>query len=712
MAGNNSSDHHRIPLLRSDRIETRLYQESIAERILERNTLVVLPTALGKTVIAALACASSLYNFKHKRVLVMAPTRPLVLQHHETYTRLLKLRATDMVTLTGKTPAVYRKLVWNGTTKIVFATPQIVKNDIENKILTLRDFSLLVFDECHRARKDYAYTNVAQKYVEQSSWPIILGMTASPGADREKIIDICKALFIEQIEYRSEEDHGVIPYIFEVEVERRLVDLPNEYREIGRTIRAMLGDRLNQLSRTGLIRTGTERVSRKDLLALGEQLRDRLGRTIKEWRGPIYNSIVIQSACLTLYHALELLETQGIQTLKSFLERIEQPTESKRSHGNIINDMRYQELKRLVEEHSKLEHPKIPLMKEIVEEQIHQCPESKVLIFTQYRDTASYIVDRLRDVVGVKAQRFVGQATKDGDPGLRQDEQVEIIENYREGNTNVLVATCIAEEGLDIPNVDLVIFYEPIPSEIRYIQRKGRTGRKAAGKAVILAANDTFDIAYLHASRRRIEKMRRIIESLNVELAPLARIGPEPQPMRMSADDIRELEEGITSSNEQTTAEPEKHAKEFLKEVDKTSRYVWKKVMKTDVEGLQVDQLLQEAMKEGITSAVIDAAIERLEEAGKVARIDNDRIVTITNMSMGEPPVAANDGLYEVLVEDISPGKAVVLIDGKQRARLTEQDFEGPQNLIKKKSRFKARGAFYHCDGTLHFRVIEVVQQL
>jgi len=149
-----------------------------------------------------------------------------------------------------------------------------------------------------------------------------------------------------------------------------------------------------------------------------------------------------------------------------------------------------------------------------------------------------------------------------------------------------------------------------------------------------------------------------------------------------------------------------------LKEVDKASRYVWKKVMKTDVEGLQVDQLLQEAVKEGITSAVIDAAIERLEGAGKVARIDNDRIVAIANMSVGEPPVAANDGLYEVLVEDISPGKAVVLIDGKQRARLTEQDFEGPQNLIKKKARFKARGAFYHCDGTLHFRVIEVVQQL
>ena len=206
--------------------------------------------------------------------------------------------------------------------------------------------------------------------------------------------------------------------------------------------------------------------------------------------------------------------------------------------------------------------------------------------------------------------------------------------------------------------------------------------------------------------------MRRIIESLNVELIPLARIGPKPQPAQMTSEDIRKLEEDVALSNEQRTVEPERHEKKFLKEVDKASRYVWKKVLKTDVEGLEVEQLLQEAGKEGMMSAVIVAAVERLEEAGQVARIDNGRIVTITNMSMGESAPGVNKSLYDVFVEEISPGKAVVLIDGKQRARLTEQDFEGPKNLIKKKAKFKARGAFYRDDGTLHFRVMEVVQQL
>jgi Fanconi anemia group M protein len=189
-----------------------------------------------------------------------------------------------------------------------------------------------------------------------------------------------------------------------------------------------------------------------------------------------------------------------------------------------------------------MEHPKVPLLKRLVQNQIGQNPTSKVLVFTQYRDTATHIVDRLREVSGLTVERFVGQASKEDDIGLSQEEQAEIIKNFRDGDTSVLVATCIAEEGLDIPSVDLVIFYEPIPSEIRYIQRKGRTGRKTTGKALILVANDTSDIAYLHASRRRVERMRKIIASLNLELKPLRRLGQEAQPNLMPSEKMLNIE--------------------------------------------------------------------------------------------------------------------------------------------------------------------------
>ena len=706
--------HVESPLVWPGRVEARLYQEAIAEKATTRNTLVVLPTALGKTVISALAVARFLCNYKHMRVLVMAPTRPLVLQHRETYARILMLAEEDAVTLTGKTPAVYRKQIWDGGARIIFATPQVVENDLENGCLTLREFSLLVFDECHRARKEYAYTDVAKKYVEQSPWPMILGMTASPGADEKKIGEICQALFIEQIEYRSEEDSDVAPYVNPVEVEWKYVNLPNEYRQLSQIIRSMLNERLSWLNRLGIIHTKPEYVSRRDLLEAGEELRYRLEETMEEERGPIYSAIVAQSASLTLFHALELLETQGISTLLSFLQRMELESEEKRSYKTIINDPQYTELKTLLNQNLELEHPKMPLLKGEVESQVKQHPNSKVLVFTQYRDTASHLVNKLRENTELGVERFVGQASKQDDPGLSQDEQAELLRNFRDGDTNALVATCIAEEGLDIPSVDLVVFYEPIPSEIRYIQRKGRTGRKTAGKAIILAANNTFDIAYLYASRRRVERMRKIASTLNRELNPLMRPGPRPEPDPMTVEELRDLEKNarITAIQPQLVKPEEEKVKQFLKEVDKASRILWRKAMRAGGRGMLIEDLTEELVEEGITPATVKAAIDRLEETGQIGKIGWDRIVPATSVSTPQTRDGSERDVYEVMVEKIYPGSAVVLINGKWRARMTPQDFEGPTGIIKKDARFKATGSLYRDGNTLCLRVRQVTQIL
>jgi Fanconi anemia group M protein len=710
-----SSRHVESPLVWPGRVEVRLYQRTIAENACQKNTLVVLPTALGKTIISALAAAHFLYNHKHARMLVMAPTRPLVLQHKETYMRILKLKDDDAVTLTGKTPAPYRKQVWYGQARVIFATPQVVKNDLaESAQLTLRDFSLLVFDECHRARKEYAYTDVARKYVEQSAWPMILGMTASPGADKKKIEEICQALFIEQIEYRSEEDPDVAPYINPVEVEWRYVDLPEEYRELSRTVRSMLNPRLSWLNSIGAIQRKSEYVGRRDLLEAGEELRYRLEETIEEERGPILRAIVTQSASLTLFHELELLETQGIPTAISFLRKVERESGDKRSYRTIIGDPQYPQLKSLLLRNLKLEHPKVPILARLVEDQIEQHPNSKILIFTQYRDTATHLVDQLKENRALTVERFVGQASKQNDPGLSQDEQAEILRNFRDGDTNALVATCIAEEGLDIPSVDLVVFYEPIPSEIRYIQRKGRTGRKTAGKVTILAANNTFDIAYLYASRRRVERMRKITSALNLELTPLTRPGPKPEADPMTVEELSELERHarVAVIEPQLIRPEEEKVKEYLREVEKASRILWKQIMKAGSEGLAIEDLAQDVVEEGITPATTKAAIERLEEIGQLGRVGWDRVVATVSVQTRQTAGIPERDVYEVIVEKIYPGNAVVLINDKWRARLAHEDFEGPAGLVKKNAKFKARGILYRDKGTLCFRVQEVTQIL
>src|SRR4030042_4228025 len=90
------------PLIRYERIDTRLYQENIAAKARLRNTLVVLPTALGKTVITALVAAHFLFNQKQTHILMMAPTRPLVLQHHQSFLEILKIPDDEAIVLTGK----------------------------------------------------------------------------------------------------------------------------------------------------------------------------------------------------------------------------------------------------------------------------------------------------------------------------------------------------------------------------------------------------------------------------------------------------------------------------------------------------------------------------------------------------------------------------------------------------------------------------------
>ncbi|MFN4133515.1 MAG: helicase-related protein, partial [Candidatus Hadarchaeales archaeon] len=525
------------PLLRKELLEEREYQVNIAKEAVRKNTLVVLPTALGKTIIAVLAAAHFLYSYRRMKVLVMAPTRPLVLQHRNTFLRLLRLRSSDVEVLTGKSPPTYRFRAWEGNARVYFATPQVVNNDHENG-LKLDKFSFLVFDECHRARKNYAYTKVAQAYVSESPYPIILAMTASPGAERKKIEELCRALFIEHVEMRTEEDSDVQPYVGKIGLEWIRVPLPDSYKEIHRQIREMLEKRLASLSSMGVIKKHPRFIFRNDLLEAGERLRGMLASAPSAGRGRIFGAIFLQSSAMTLYHALELLESQGLHTFASFLERLKKS--GKKSHRSLVKEMEKAGVFQKLDE--KEEHPKIKILEAEVRQQFLANSSSKVIVFTQYRDTSSWIVERLRKL-GIQAERFVGQADKEGEMGMSQDEQARLLEKFRAGEVRVLVATSIAEEGLDIPNVDLVVFYEPVPSEIRYIQRKGRTGRGKFGRVVILATENSLDTTYLMSSRKKVEKMKRMIKRLNMELSPIMRFGSPPSLEPMTPEELMEAEE-------------------------------------------------------------------------------------------------------------------------------------------------------------------------
>jgi Fanconi anemia group M protein len=165
----------------------------------------------------------------------------------------------------------------------------------------------------------------------------------------------------------------------------------------------------------------------------------------------------------------------------------------------------------------KIEHPKLGEIVAISESEFKENPNAKIMVFSQFRETAQAISSRLNEIPGVKSAVFIGQAKKLG-VGLSQKEQRQVIEDFREGKLNVICATSIGEEGLDIPEVSAVIFYEPIPSAIRKIQRAGRTARLAPGKLIILVTKDTRDEIHHYASNARERKMYRTIEIVKQEL--------------------------------------------------------------------------------------------------------------------------------------------------------------------------------------------------
>jgi ERCC4-related helicase len=697
------------PLIFDATVEDREYQRSISRAAKDRNTLVVLPTALGKTIISALVVADLLHEYRGKRVLVMAPTRPLCVQHAASFRKVMRLPEEDIVILTGKTPADFREVTWNGRSRLVFATPEVVRNDLMAKRMDLSGFGLLVFDECHRSVKEYAYTEIASQYAKTSDYPLILGMTASPGSDVQKVKAVCESLSIEHVEYRSDEDPDVRPYIHPITVEWKTVDLPPAYQPIIRLLKGMLDERVRWLRARGYLKGQFINVTRTQLVELGVELRYSAELSIEEERGPIYGIIARQASALTLYHMLELLETQGAHTLKAFMERME--GDEKRSRSALLKEQAYAEAYRLLGGERILDHPKVGALAMLANQQLTASPDSRMLVFTQYRDTATHLVEALNSVKGVRAERFVGQATKLGDRGLTQEKQASLIRDLRKGYLNTLVATSIAEEGLDIPEVDLVVFYEPVPSEIRHIQRRGRTGRKTAGKVVILVANGTSDAFYVQASARRVEKMREIAADLNRLLEPVLRTKQRPPPVPMTADEMARLlpqrpagekegerEEVLISLKAETES-----AEEIRRGMVRAAKQVYLRILEVGYAGVSDEELYREFEEEGYSRSIVRLALDRLAKAKRIA----------SSRGVSAVPARTIPGTrrMEIEIEKLVSGHAVAWIDGKWKAKLLPENYEGPRELIKKGSRFEALCSLYDESGVLCVTVRQVVRR-
>lgn len=491
----------------------RTYQSSIFETAKDKNTLVVLPTGLGKTAIAMMLAARRFLMHPSKKVVFLAPTKPLVIQHLESFQKQFALPEEKFALFTGAISPEKRKSLWSQAS-IIFSTPQTLENDVLSGRISFKDVSLLIFDEAHRATGDYAYVFLAKEYVSQSLHQRILALTASPGTDNESINNIMHNLFIEALEYRKKDDSDVAEHTQDLDVSWEHVVLNEPLEKIVSWLKAAYIQRLNQVKEYGFLSNPVDSYRKTALL----QLQHKLHGQISSGKPPVelLHSISLLSQALKIQHALELAETQTIYALHEYIQGIiSQSRVSKvRSVKQVAIDPNVLSALAAARDliANKVEHPKLLLLINKIKDKLNEQPDAKILIFTQFRDTALRIEEFLDGICS--SSIFFGQAKKNG-VGFSQKKQKEVLDSFKANKFSCLIATSVAEEGLDIPSVAQVYFYEPIPSAIRSLQRRGRTGRHTKGFVTVFVTKQTRDEAHRWVAHHKEKRMYDVLSKLS-----------------------------------------------------------------------------------------------------------------------------------------------------------------------------------------------------
>jgi len=496
------------PLVESGVLQQRQYQHELAETAMSNHTLVCLPTGLGKTTVSLLVTAQRLHEVGGT-ALLLAPTKPLVSQHADFYRDALTIPDDEIVVFTGEVRPDDRAELFDSST-VVIATPQVVENDLVGSRISMADVTHVTFDECHRATGDYAYTYIAERYHEQAEQPLATGMSASPGDDEESILEVCENLGLREVAVMSEGDADVDEYTHRTDVDWKRVELPETVIEIRDAIHEVITDRLSQLKELGVTNKTQPDMSEREIHRIQGKLRDLMDNDQSEG----YQGMSLLAEVRKLRTAVTYAETQSVESLRRYFERqrnAARASGSSKASQRLVSEPKVREAMRKAENFDDL-HPKFRRTRMLLAETLGIENGERVIVFTESRDTAETLTDFLND--HFTAEKFVGQSDTDGSDGMTQNQQQETLDRFRAGEFEVLVSTSVAEEGLDVPEVDLVLFYEPVPTAIRSIQRKGRTGRQTEGKVVVLIAEDTRDEAYFWKARQDEKRMYKELQAL------------------------------------------------------------------------------------------------------------------------------------------------------------------------------------------------------
>ncbi|KAH8176112.1 type III restriction enzyme, res subunit domain-containing protein [Sarocladium implicatum] len=499
----------------------RDYQFSIVKNSLFNNTLVALPTGLGKTFIAATVMLNFYRWTKTAKIVFVAPTKPLVAQQIDACYQIVGIPRSDTTLLTGDIAPALRVDEWQEK-RVFFMTPQTLLNDLSHGYADPKSIALLVVDEAHRAVGEYAYAKVTKLIRRFSTSMRVLALTATPGSKVETVQEVIDNLGINHCEIRTEDSIDIRQYVHSRDIEQRVLDPSDEMNLISELFTKALKPMMEKLSAQNIwYARNPMALTSFGLMQAQKEWFESRGRHANQGLQGMMRAIF--TTLTSIAHSIKLLNFHGIKPFFDNLNDMRSEQESKGAKGSkykrqLIEDASFQEMMSRITQWLRTDgfvgHPKLTALADSVLNHFMDHGESsatRVIVFSEYRDSAEEIVRTLNTHKPlIKASVFVGQADGKRNEGMKQAQQIATIERFRKGEFNVLVATSIGEEGLDIGQVDLIICYDSSASPIRMLQRMGRTGRKRAGQIVLLLMRGKEEEQFAK-SKDNYEKMQKLI---------------------------------------------------------------------------------------------------------------------------------------------------------------------------------------------------------
>jgi ATP-dependent DNA helicase MPH1 len=508
----------------------RDYQYNIVQRGLFHNLLVALPTGLGKTFIAATIMLNWFRWTVDAQMVFVAPTKPLVSQQVEACFSIVGIPRSQTTMLTGNVQPAIRAEEWQSK-RVFFMTPQTLIHDLKTGICDPRRLVLLVVDEAHRATGNYAYVEVVTFLRRFNSSFRVLALTATPGASVEAVQNVVDGLAIARVEIRTEESLDIRQFVharnIDIEVFENSEELSMSLDLFSKALQPLLNQLVSLNAYWGrdpssLTAFGLTKARQQ---WMGSDAAKKGGFALKGRANAIF------SVLASLAHAIELLKFHGIGSFYRNLMNFENSTSDGSNNGKyakqIANDEHFKKLTNRLQgwvgSADFVGHPKLSYLKMVVLNHFMDAGEghgmaagrlpsdTRIMIFVHYRDSAEEVTRVLqRHEPMIRPHVFVGQTGAKASEGMDQKTQLDVIEKFKAGKYNTIVATSIGEEGLDIGEVDLIVCYDSSSSPIRMLQRMGRTGRKRAGNIVLLLMKGKEEDSYMKA-KDSYEKMQHMI---------------------------------------------------------------------------------------------------------------------------------------------------------------------------------------------------------